>query len=98
MHFINAVDIAVIEVLCRYDVYAGKVSRNRFGSFHAFDEALFDIAFHKAWTFSLRVVAARASQRSPTVINPSRVFKEDNYDDNKVTKKIKIEGRIVTPL
>jgi hypothetical protein len=32
------------------------------------------------------------------VINPSRVFKEDNYDDNKVTKKIKIEGRIVTPL
>jgi hypothetical protein len=32
------------------------------------------------------------------VINPSRVFKEDNYDDNKVTKKIKIEGRIVRPL
>jgi|SRR5215211_1215180 hypothetical protein len=28
-------------------------------------------------------------------VNPSKIFKEDNYDDNKATKKIKIRGRIV---
>jgi hypothetical protein len=28
-------------------------------------------------------------------VNPSQIFKEDNYDDNKATKKIKIRGRIV---
>jgi hypothetical protein len=32
------------------------------------------------------------------VINPSRVFKEENYDDNKVTQRIRIEGRIVIPI
>ena len=29
------------------------------------------------------------------VINPCKVFKEDNYDDNKVAKKIKIQGNVV---
>jgi len=29
------------------------------------------------------------------VINSSKVFNEDNYDDNKVIKKIKIQGNIV---
>jgi hypothetical protein len=29
------------------------------------------------------------------IINPSKIFEEDNYDDNKITKKIKIQGPIV---
>ena len=32
------------------------------------------------------------------VINPTKIFKEDNYDDNKATKRIKIRGRIVTEI
>jgi hypothetical protein len=32
------------------------------------------------------------------IINPSKIFEEDNYDDNKIAKKIRIEGSIVDAL
>jgi hypothetical protein len=32
------------------------------------------------------------------IINPSKIFEEDNYEDNKISKKIKIEGSIVDPI
>jgi hypothetical protein len=31
-------------------------------------------------------------------VNPSKIFIEDNYDDNKITKKLRIRGRIVRVL